>query len=163
MDIIEEENKSLDIKSYNKLETKYNKELSENKEIMHNKEENERNKDNKESYENMIDNNEIKINLDIYRETNITYHLISIDNIELFSSMNMKYNRNYRHNIFLDEDGNLTINNEKNSFKYEKFIFDAFPLANDMLLYSINKKEFYPIKVKEDIIKAENQLNQKKH
>ena len=94
----------------------------------------------------------------VYRETNITYHLISIDNIELFSSMDMKYNRNFRNNKFLDEYGILTTSDERNSFKFEKFIFDAFPLADDMLLYSIDESNFRPIKVKEDIKKAEEEL-----
>ena len=97
----------------------------------------------------------------IYRETNITCHLISVDNIELFSTMNMKFNRNYRNNRFLDENGNLITSSDRNSFKYEKFIFDAFVLADDMLLFSISPDEFAPIKVKEDIIKTENKLNKK--
>ena len=90
----------------------------------------------------------------IYREMNITYHLISIKNIELFSNKKMKYHRAYKNNKFLNEKGNLVKTTKKNSFKFEKFIFDAFYYADDMLLYRVNEKEFCPIKNTDDIDKA---------
>ena len=60
----------------------------------------------------------------------------------------------YKNNKFLDDDGKLTTTDDKNSFKFEKFIFDAFYYADDMLLYRVNKEDFCPIKEKEDIEKA---------
>ncbi|MBR4830246.1 MAG: UTP--glucose-1-phosphate uridylyltransferase [Bacilli bacterium] len=97
----------------------------------------------------------------VYRETNITYHLISIENIELFSNIDMKYHRAYKNNKFLDENGNLIETEDKNSFKFEKFIFDAFFYADDMLLYRIDESEFCPIKEQSDIEKAINALENK--
>ena len=104
-----------------------------------------------------------KINNDyIYRETNITYHLISIDNIELFSNIDLPYHRAYKNNKYLDEDGNLITSDDKNSFKFEKYIFDAFYHIDDMLLYRIKENEFCPIKEREDIEKAIKELQNKK-
>lgn len=97
----------------------------------------------------------------IYRETNITYHLISVDLIEKFASIDLKYHRAYKNNKFLDENGNLINTDEKNSFKFEKFIFDAFYFADDMLLYRVDDSEFCPIKTVEDVKKAENALENK--
>jgi UDP-N-acetylglucosamine pyrophosphorylase len=110
---------------------------------------------NKELTNTMIDNEYV------YREINITYHLMSIDKLKLFSNIELPYHRAYKNNKYLDEDGNLINTEERNSFKFEKFIFDAFYHAEDMLLYRVNKNEFCPIKEKEDINKVINLLQNK--
>ena len=94
----------------------------------------------------------------IYREKNITYHLISTDLLLEFSEMNLKYHRAYKKNNYIDENGNKIIANSPNTFKFEQFIFDAFYFADDMLLYRINKDEFCPIKTQEDIEYASHEL-----
>ena len=108
-----------------------------------------------------LTNTKDKNNEYIYRETNITYHLISIDYIEEFSNIDLRYHRAYKNNRFLDENGNYTTTEDKNSFKFEKFIFDAFYYADDMLLYRVNKDDFCPIKEKDDINKAIDALKNK--
>ena len=95
----------------------------------------------------------------IYRETNITYHLVSIDNVELFSNKKLKYHRAYKKNFFLDKNGVLLKPKTPNSFKFEKFIFDAFEYSDDMLLYTTDENNFCPIKNVEDIKIAEEKLN----
>ena len=97
----------------------------------------------------------------IYRETNITYHLIDIDLVEKFSNLDIRNNREYKNNKFLNKNGNKIRTSKKNSFKFEKFIFDAFYFTDDMLLYRINRNEFCPIKTIEDVTKAEIELNKK--
>ena len=95
----------------------------------------------------------------VYREKNITYHLISTSYIEKFANEKLKYHRAYKKNSYLDEEGNLIVPESNNSFKFEKFIFDAFTFADDMLLYRVGKNEFCPIKVMDDIKKVEEILN----
>ena len=95
----------------------------------------------------------------VYREKNITYHLISIDYIEKFSNIKLKYHRAYKKNCCLDQNGNIIEPTSPNTFKFEKFIFDAFEYSDDMLLYRVGKDEFCPIKVVEDIKKVEQYLN----
>ncbi|MBP3765720.1 MAG: UTP--glucose-1-phosphate uridylyltransferase [Bacilli bacterium] len=80
----------------------------------------------------------------LYRYKNISYHLIHIDLIEKFSKINLKYHRAYKLTK-IDKD------KEIESFKFEKFIFDAFYYADDMLLYETDNKEFYPIKNIKDL------------
>ena len=81
----------------------------------------------------------------IYRYKNISYHLISIDLIKKFSKVKLPYHRAYKKSIYINSL------NQKNSFKFEKFIFDAFMSSRDMLLYETNDSDFYPIKRIEDI------------
>lgn len=97
----------------------------------------------------------------LYREKNITYHLISLNNIKKFANEKLKYHRAYKRNEFLDEDGFKIISETPNSFKFEKFIFDAFYFADDMLLYRVDENSFCPIKSKDDINKALEILNKR--
>ncbi len=88
------------------IEEKKEKEVKEENEKKEDKEENERNKDNKESYENMIDNNEIKINLDIYRETNKDYR-DTVQNINRASDRDTDINVNKNSDINKNREQNL--------------------------------------------------------
>lgn len=95
----------------------------------------------------------------LYREKNITYHLISINLIEKISTIDLKYHRAYKKNDYISIDGNLIKSEKPNTFKFEQFIFDAFYYADDMLLYRVDENEFCPIKNFEDIEKAEKKLS----
>ncbi len=94
----------------------------------------------------------------LYRETNITYHLVSLSLVKKFSNHNLKYHRAFKKYDYLDVSGNMIRPEKCNSFKFEQFIFDAFYYGKDMLLYRCKPEEFCPIKVVEDIKKAEKQL-----
>ena len=104
-------------------------------------------------------NNIKKNNKYIYRYKNITYHFISINEIEKYSNLNLKYHAAFRKNNYVDKNGKYIQTKKENSFKFEKFIFDAFYFSDDMLLYEVDYNEFYPIKNKEDIKKVENFIN----
>lgn len=94
-----------------------------------------------------------------YREKNIIYHLIHIDYVKKFSRVKLKYHRAYKEYSCLNKSG---MKEQTKSFKFEQFIYDAFYYAKDMLLYRTNELEFCPIKRKEDILKVELLLNNKK-
>lgn len=95
----------------------------------------------------------------LYRDTNITYHMISLNCVEKFSKIHLKYHRAYKKNNYMDLDGKYIKAQSPNSFKFEKFIFDAFFYSDNMLLYRINNNEFFSIKKDEDIKKAEKIIN----
>lgn len=95
----------------------------------------------------------------VYRERNIAYHLVSLNSVKKYANISLPYHRAYKKNNYLDEFGNMIIAESNNSFKFEKFIFDAFYYDDDMLLYRADESEFFPIKTEEDLIKAENILN----
>ena len=79
-----------------------------------------------------------KLNIPFYK--NISYHLIHIDLIKKFSKLKLPYHRAYKKYNYIGSMNCL------NSFKFEKFIFDAFYFYFDMLLYEVDESEFYPVK-----------------
>ncbi len=102
-----------------------------------------------------ISNKKDKENNFLFRDTNITYHLVSLEEIKKLSKIKLKYHRAYKKNDYMNLEGKIIKSDIPNSFKFEKFIFDAFYYCNDMLLYRIQKNEFCPIKNKNDISKFE--------
>ena len=77
-----------------------------------------------------------------YFYKNISYHLISTNLIKKFSHKKLPFHRAFKKTIY---------NGKKiDSFKFERFIFDAFKYSKDMLLYE-TKEPFYPIKRVSDI------------
>ena len=83
----------------------------------------------------------------LYRDTNALCHLYSINALEKCSNLDLPYHRAYKKNTFVNEEGMKQIPESPNSFKFEKFIFDAFYHFDKMLLLRVEKsKEFAPIK-----------------
>lgn len=93
-----------------------------------------------------------------YREKNIIYHLIHIDYIKKFANVTLPYHRAYKEYEVFNKFGEFE---KVKCFKFEKFIYDAFTYANDMLIYRVSDDEFCPLKRYEDIAKVENILNKK--
>ena len=86
----------------------------------------------------------------LYRETNMLSHLFSINALEKCSTLDLPYHRAFKQNTFVNEEGMKQIPDKPNSFKFEKFIFDAFEYFDDMLLLRVNEdEEFAPIKNRE--------------
>lgn len=86
----------------------------------------------------------------LYRETNMLSHLFSIKALEKCTTLNLPYHRAFKQNTFINEEGMKQIPDKPNSFKFEKFIFDAFEYFDNMLLLRVNEdEEFAPIKNRE--------------
>ena len=131
--------KSLDIKSYNKLETKYNKELSENKEIMHNKEENERKYNNLPSSTKQIKN---KSYCFVYTKGN------SINNGVYFiqGQSGNKQNKDVL-NKEKDKDKEKEKEKEKNNYEFNKIILTE---SNKDFINQNDKNDLNPKIVKKE-------------
>ena len=83
----------------------------------------------------------------LYREVNILTHLFSIKALEKLQDIELPYHRTFKKNAFLNYEGVKEVPLKPNSFKFEKFIFDAFAYFDDMLLLRVNEEEeFAPIK-----------------
>ena len=82
----------------------------------------------------------------LYREANVLSHLFSIEAIEKASKFKLPYHRAFKKNTFVNDEGVKQIPEERNSFKFEKFIFDAFNYFDDLLLFRVSKDELAPIK-----------------
>lgn len=83
----------------------------------------------------------------LYREENILAHLMTIEAVEKVAELQLKYHRAFRKNTFLEVDLKEEKIITENTFKFEKFIYDAFSYFDDMLLLRVKKEdEFAPIK-----------------
>lgn len=94
----------------------------------------------------------------LYRDCNVLAHLMTLKAVKKVVEKDLPYHRVFRKTNALNQNGESKI---QDSFKFEKFIFDAFSYFNDMLVLRIEKDEFMPIKNKEDIEIAIKEYNKK--
>lgn len=91
----------------------------------------------------------------LYRDENILLHLMTVQAIEKIAKVKLGYHRVFRKNTYLDINSKQEKYVTENSFKFEKFIFDAFKYFDKMLLLRVNKsEEFAPIKNTDNINRA---------
>ena len=95
-----------------------------------------------------VDNNgELK-----YGEAHIMCNLFTIDAIEKISKEPLIYHSAFKKNSYLDENGKEVIPSEKNSYKFEAFIFDAFEFFDDIAKKRKKREDdFAPVKNKEGV------------
>lgn len=94
----------------------------------------------------------------LYRDCNVLAHLMTLKAVKQVIQKDLPYHRVFRKTNALNQKGESVI---QDSFKFEKFIFDAFSYFEDMLVLRIEKDEFAPIKNKEDIEFAIKEYNKK--
>ncbi len=88
----------------------------------------------------------------VYGDVNILSHLFSIEALQELSNIDLPYHIAEKKSEYLDEKGNLVKPNEKNVYKFESFIFDAFSNYNDMSILRVKREdEFAPIKNAEGV------------
>ena len=98
----------------------------------------------------------------VYREKNITYHIVNINEVDKYANLQLPYHRSFKKYSYMNDKGKMVTPKKNNSFKFEQFIFDAFSYSKNMLLYRVKADEFCPIKDEKDIKKVEKLLNNKK-
>ena len=83
----------------------------------------------------------------LYREMNMLAHLFSLDAIKKMSTIKLPYHRAFRKNPFVNSEGMKQVPDEPNIYKFEQFVFDAFPYFDNIALLRVNDdEEFAPIK-----------------
>ncbi len=83
----------------------------------------------------------------LFREVNILTHLFTIKALDILKDVDLPYHRTFKKNAFINYEGVKEVPLKPNSFKFEKFIFDAFSYFDDMLLLRVvEEDEFAPIK-----------------
>ena len=86
----------------------------------------------------------------VYGDVNILSHLFSIDALETLAKTQLPYHIAEKKSDYLDENGNLVEPEDKNVYKFESFIFDAFSNFDDISILRVKREEeFAPIKNKE--------------
>ncbi|KRF13621.1 UTP--glucose-1-phosphate uridylyltransferase [Paenibacillus sp. Soil787] len=81
---------------------------------------------------------------------NLSIHLFRTDFIERHADTNIPYHAAHKAVKYIDDQGHPVQPASPNAFKFEKFIFDFFPLDERMTVLKIRREEeFAPIKNKE--------------
>ena len=87
-----------------------------------------------------------------YGESHVMCNLFTIDAIEDISKQPLIYHSAIKKNSYLDENGKEIIPSEKNCYKFEAFIFDAFTFFDDIAILRRKREEdFAPVKNKEGV------------
>ena len=88
-----------------------------------------------------------KDNIENYNQKNILAHLFSINALKKLVNVDLPYHRAFKKCDFINSEGVKEVPLKPNSFKFEKFIFDAFSVFDKLLLLEVNPdEEFAPIK-----------------
>ena len=83
----------------------------------------------------------------VFGDVNILSHLYNISALEKMSDKVMPYHIAVKKSEYLDENGNLVVPEDKNVYKFESFIFDAFSNFDDISILRVKREEeFAPIK-----------------
>lgn len=87
-----------------------------------------------------------------YGESHVMCNLFTIDAIEEISKQPLIYHSAIKKNSYLDENGKEVVPIEKNCYKFEAFIFDAFTFFDDIaILRGKREEDFAPVKNKEGV------------
>ena len=82
-----------------------------------------------------------------YNQINILSHLMSTNAFISSADFDLPYHRAYKKSHYINEEGMKIVPNSPNSFKFEKFIFDAFKYFDNFTLLEVDPQlEFAPIK-----------------
>ena len=82
----------------------------------------------------------------VYGDAHIGCNFFSINLLERITNEKLPMHAAVKKNMIVNSEGNLE---EKETYKFEAFIFDAFNMADDVLVYRIKRdEEFAPIKNK---------------
>jgi UDP-N-acetylglucosamine/UDP-N-acetylgalactosamine diphosphorylase len=86
----------------------------------------------------------------VFGESHIMCNLFSIKALEKASTKELKYHIAFKKANFINENGEYIEPNNPNVYKFEKFIFDAFCLFDDIsILRGKREEDFAPVKNKE--------------
>ena len=82
-----------------------------------------------------------------YNQINILSHLFNKKTFLQIVKLKLPYHRAFKKNDYIDNSGMKVVVKEPNSFKFEKFIFDAFKYTKKFTLLEVKEiDEFAPIK-----------------
>lgn len=83
----------------------------------------------------------------VYAESHINCNLFNINIIEKISKNKLPYHSAHKKIEYLNKEGKIVKPEEPNAYKFEAFIFDAFKMLNEMVIYRVKREEeFAPIK-----------------
>jgi len=88
----------------------------------------------------------------IYGESHIMCNLFSMSILKKLAKVTLPYHKAHKKNSYLNENCELVVPEEPNSFKFETFIFDSFNYVDDIaILRGTREVDFAPVKNKEGV------------
>ena len=79
-------------------------------------------------------------------------NLFNIDILKTLANVTLPYHKAHKKNSYLDENCNLVVPDEPNSYKFEMFIFDSFNYVSDIaILRGTREVDFAPVKNKDGV------------
>lgn len=82
-----------------------------------------------------------------YNQINILSHIFDKKTFIKAIKLKLPYHIAFKKNDYINEEGVKTVPSAPNTFKFEKFIFDAFKISKNFTLLEVKKEdEFAPIK-----------------
>jgi len=86
----------------------------------------------------------------VYGESHILCNMFNIDILDKMGEAPLEYHVAHKATSYIGEDGEYLNSDKPNAYKFESLIFDAFAVAEDMLLLRTKREqEFAPVKNKE--------------
>lgn len=86
----------------------------------------------------------------LYGLGNLSMQAFRLDFIEKFAEAELPYAMAHKRISFIDPTGRLVVPEQPNAFKFERFIFDFFSLADNITVLKVKREEeFAPVKNKE--------------
>ena len=87
-----------------------------------------------------------------YGEAHIMCNLFNISVLEEMGKTNLQYHQAFKKSNYIDKNGNIVVPEQPNAYKFERFIFDAFGILDNILLMRAKREEeFAPVKNKEGV------------
>ena len=88
----------------------------------------------------------------LYGESHIMCNLFNINILERIGKEKLPYHQAFKKANYINENGELVVPEEPNSYKFETFIFDSFNYVNDIaILRGCREDDFAPVKNKEGV------------
>ncbi len=88
----------------------------------------------------------------LYASANIAVHLFTRNFLEKHCAASLPFHLAHKRIPYIDPEGNLVHPTAPNAYKFEMFMFDLFPLAQDMAALLVKREEeFAPVKNKDGV------------
>lgn len=88
----------------------------------------------------------------IFGESHIMCNLFSINILKKLANITLPYHKAHKKNSYLNENLEIVVPKEPNSYKFEAFIFDSFNYVDDIaILRGTRETDFAPVKNKDGV------------
>lgn len=86
----------------------------------------------------------------VFGQSHVLFNMFNIELLKKLKDTPLPYHTAHKKTNYLNGEGELCVPDKPNAYKFESFIFDAFGMADSVLLLEVKREdEFAPVKNKE--------------